>query len=132
MNEINGDEILKSVLRKLGNLTSSRKSALKRLVDNAEENFANFQKSNASIPNLEALSFFNVKAVEIPKTMKMAYSPHFQQVVSFDQSGVHIPLEIYDGCKYIFLRVEFVVSVLTVVFQESSRTCESSIQDVDG
>ncbi|KAK6622585.1 hypothetical protein RUM43_008427 [Polyplax serrata] len=120
VNEINGDEILKSVLRKLGNLTSSRKSALKRLVDNAEENFANFQKSNASIPNLEALSFFNVKAVEIPKTMKMAYSPHFQQVVSFDQSGVHIPLEIYDGYSQILNGLKWTTS-LDEVFKENRR-----------
>ena len=31
----------------------------------------------------------------------MEYSEHFQQDVNLKESGVHIPIEIYEGCKYI-------------------------------
>jgi hypothetical protein len=30
----------------------------------------------------------------------MEYSEHFQQDVNLNESGVHIPIEIYEGCKY--------------------------------
>ncbi len=31
---------------------------------------------------------------------KMEESKHFRQEVYAKQSGVHIPIEIYEGCKY--------------------------------
>ena len=30
----------------------------------------------------------------------MVYSEHFRQDVNLNESGVHIPIEIYEGCKY--------------------------------
>ena len=33
-------------------------------------------------------------------TKNMKYSQHFQQEVNLEESGVHIPIEIYEGCKY--------------------------------
>lgn len=96
--KINGEDILKNVLKKLSNLLTSKKSALKKLVDKAEQKFEKFQKTSKTMLTLEDLSFFNMKA---PKpVVEMTYSPRFYQPVSYEESGVHIPLEIFDGCKY--------------------------------
>ena len=37
------------------------------------------------------------------KNLTTEYDPHFGQEVFAEESGVHIPIEIYEGCEYMFL-----------------------------
>ncbi len=38
------------------------------------------------------------------------YSDHFKQDIYTEESGVQIPIEIYEGCKYIFTYYLYTVS----------------------
>lgn len=49
---------------------------------------------------LHRVQFFNVKGSEAEEEGALTFMPSFQQNVSLNNSGVHIPLEIYEGCKY--------------------------------
>lgn len=48
---------------------------------------------------LRRVHFFNVKGSEAEEEGALTYMPSFGQNVSLNNSGVHIPLEIYEGCK---------------------------------
>ena len=37
------------------------------------------------------------------KNLTTEYDPHFGQEVFAEESGVHIPIEIYEGCEYMFV-----------------------------
>lgn len=98
MQRIDGEKVLESVLEKVNNRLDQKKRALKKLVDEAEMKFSEFFKSNKSLLSLDDVSFFNVKARK--NSDQMTFSPDFLQPVGFHESAVHIPLDIYDGCKY--------------------------------
>ena len=48
--------------------------------------------------NLSGIDYINVN--EISENLTMEYDPHFGQEVYAEESGVHIPIEIYEGCEY--------------------------------
>lgn len=100
---IDGENILKQVLEKMTELWQRKKSALRRLVSKAEESVTSVNKRSygSSMLTVDDVDFFNLKAV--PATARLKFSPRFRQKVSFDQSGVHIPLEVYDGCKLLYI-----------------------------
>lgn len=49
---------------------------------------------------LRRVQFFNVKGTEAEEDGALIYAPTFGQNISLNSSGVHIPLEIFEGCKY--------------------------------
>ena len=51
---------------------------------------------NSSL-TLADIEYLNVNEV---KNMTLEYDPHFGQEVFEEESGVHIPIEIYEGCEY--------------------------------
>ena len=48
---------------------------------------------------LSQVKYTNVRNVSEDLLNGMTYSPHFKQNVNMDESGVQIPIEIYEGCK---------------------------------
>lgn len=80
-------------------LLQRKKTALRKLVDKAEETVVYFEQQAYTTPmlTLEDVPFINMK--EVYSTKGLTFSPRFRQRVSFNESGVHIPVEIYDGCK---------------------------------
>ena len=52
---------------------------------------------------LDKVNYTNVNNVSMVKN-GMERSDHFKQDVHYSLSGVHVPLEIYEGCKY-FLHI---------------------------
>jgi len=65
----------------------------------AAETAANSHEEDLSL-TLQRVPFFNVKSENAADYLE--YSHEFGQNISFALSGVHIPLEIYEGCKYRF------------------------------
>lgn len=92
--------MLNTVLKKMVELLQRKKTALKKLVDKAEENVVYFEEQpyGTAMLTLEDVPFFNMK--EVYTTKGLTFSPRFRQRVSFNESGVHIPVDIFDGCKY--------------------------------
>lgn len=98
LQKVNGEEILTNVLRKMTELLQRKKTALRRLVDKAEENVVYFEQIyGVPMLELEEVPFFNMK--EVTSLSQLTFSPRFRQRVSFEESGVHIPVDILDGCK---------------------------------
>ncbi|KAL0274489.1 UNVERIFIED_CONTAM: hypothetical protein PYX00_006895 [Menopon gallinae] len=94
--KIDGEKILKQVLEKMTDLWQRKKTALRRLVNKAEKSVIFYKRNYGSLMlTQDDVEFFNVKAVS--PTVRLNFSPRFRQKVSFKQSGVHIPLEVYDG-----------------------------------
>lgn len=76
----------------------NKKTALIKLVNKAEETYSKYEKINKPLQNA-GVNFFNMK--DPNNSANMTFSHNFRQKVSYKESGVHIPLEIFDGCKYI-------------------------------
>ena len=68
---------------------------------------------NLTLSNIE---YINVR--EIPKNLTdaMEYSDHFNQEVNLNESGVHIPIEIYQGCKFTLLFKFAFLRKITIYF----------------
>ena len=47
--------------------------------------------------NLSIVDYINVG--EVNENLTLEYDPHFGQEVFAEESGVHIPIEIYEGCE---------------------------------
>lgn len=97
LEEVSGEEILKTVLEDMTGLLARKRKALRRLVDTAERNVMYLDQTYGTMLSLEEVPFFNMKVP--PPLSTTPFSPRFRQRVSFEQSGVHIPVEIFDGCK---------------------------------
>ena len=44
-------------------------------------------------------------------TYEMTYNDHFKQEIYEESSGVHIPIEIYEGCKFFHLVLHFTAAL---------------------
>lgn len=53
---------------------------------------------NLILNNTEYINVNELKSG--PKAQSLKYDPHFRQEINGSESGVHIPIEIYEGCKY--------------------------------
>ena len=80
---------------------------------------------------LDKVNYTNVNNVSMVKN-GMERSDHFKQDVHYQLSGVHVPLEIYEGCEYflhtnqlillisqhpLFLSMFFIFQFLTIEWQ---------------
>lgn len=65
--------------------------------DTAEEAVKNYKYDGALY--LNQVNFTNVNDMEGMANMT-EYSHHFKQDINNETSGVHVPIEIYEGCKY--------------------------------
>ena len=61
--------------------------------------------------NLTVIDYINVNDI-MDNNTEIEYDPHYGQEVISDQSGVHIPIEIYEGCKLSRSACAFVVYTL--------------------
>lgn len=50
---------------------------------------------------LKKLNYTNVNKIDEAIMQTLEYSDHFRQEVNLNMSGVQIPIEIYEGCKYV-------------------------------
>lgn len=92
--------MLNSVLKKMVVLLQRKKTALRKLVDKAEETVIYFDETYRTVMlTLEDVPFINMKEVSA-NSKQLIFSPRFRQRISFEESGVHIPVDILDGCKY--------------------------------
>ena len=68
------------------------------------ENAIKTYKFNQSL-QLGHINYTNVRRPyqDWPQHLKdnMEYDEHFKQEVNVNESGVHIPIEIYEGCKFL-------------------------------
>lgn len=67
---------------------------------------------------LRRVQFFNVKGTEAEEDGALIYAPTFGQNISLNSSGVHIPLEIFEGCKYSESICVVEISVQAVVLSQ--------------
>jgi len=95
---ISGQKIFQSCLEELSQILERKRQALRRLVDAAEQNVVYLDPTYGSMLALEDVPFLNMKLP--PPLSAMPFSQSFRQRVSFEESGVHIPLEVFDGCKW--------------------------------
>ena len=70
------------------------------------ENAIKTYKFNQSL-QLGHINYTNVRRPyqDWPQHLKdnMEYDEHFKQEINVNESGVHIPIEIYEGCKFFYV-----------------------------
>lgn len=70
-------------------------------------------KYNQSL-QLGDINYTNVRTPydDWPQHLKdnMEYNEHFKQQVNVNESGVHVPIEIYEGCKFSLSNLDFINS----------------------
>ncbi|KAG8232873.1 hypothetical protein J437_LFUL011579, partial [Ladona fulva] len=92
--EVDGLKLLNEAIPKMAEVLKRKEEALKRLVDEAENAVSEYKENPAL--SLEDVKFLNMKELR-KNDEQLHYSAQFMQNVSFNESGVHIPLEIYEG-----------------------------------
>ncbi|XP_046405840.1 voltage-dependent calcium channel subunit alpha-2/delta-2-like isoform X2 [Ischnura elegans] len=94
LKEVDGMHLLNEAIPKMAEVLMKKEEAVKRLVKAAETAVADHRENPAL--SLDNVKFLNMK--EIKKyDDRLQNSSRFMQSVSFNESGVHIPLEIYEG-----------------------------------
>ncbi|KAK3927676.1 Voltage-dependent calcium channel subunit alpha-2/delta-2 [Frankliniella fusca] len=92
---VNGTKVLEEVLIRADSFLWKKEQALKHLYEAAKE--AEDSHEEDLTLTLRRVQFFNVKGSEAEEEGALVYTPSFGQNVSLNGSGVHIPLEIYEG-----------------------------------
>jgi len=89
----------------------------------AEEAVASHKYSSQL--NLADVPFLNMKDVK-KGDERFHYNPAFLQNVTMNDSGVHIPLEIYEGCEYKFAdqlsRKKYIIELENIYMNNRERT----------
>ncbi|KAF4525353.1 hypothetical protein B566_EDAN007835 [Ephemera danica] len=94
LKEVHGMDTLKQTLSRMKRMLEKKEAALQKLVTAAEQAIANHVEEPQL--SLNQVPFFNMKEVK-KNDERLQFSTHFLQNVTFNESGVHIPLEIYEG-----------------------------------
>ncbi|XP_071440117.1 voltage-dependent calcium channel subunit alpha-2/delta-2-like isoform X2 [Hetaerina americana] len=115
LQEVRGMQLLNEVIPKMNEVFMKKEEAVKRLVKAAESAVADHRENPAL--SLDDVKFMNMKEVK-KYDERLQYSPRFMQNVSFDESGVHIPLEIYEGYPQILNGLKW-TSLLNEAFKEN-------------
>ncbi|XP_059488918.1 voltage-dependent calcium channel subunit alpha-2/delta-2-like isoform X2 [Neocloeon triangulifer] len=117
LRELNGEGMLKQTLSKMRDLLERKEAALQRLVQAAEDAVSNHKYS----PGLNMLDVPYLNMKELRKgDERLRFNPSFLQNVTLKESGVHIPLEIYEGYPQILNGLRW-SSALDAVFKENAR-----------
>ncbi|XP_040580279.1 voltage-dependent calcium channel subunit alpha-2/delta-2 isoform X4 [Lepeophtheirus salmonis] len=91
-----GKKIAETVSKEITRIFDYNIKALKNLVSNIEGLVKNYKyNDDLSIGNLS--NYLNMAKSHETNSADFAYDPKFKQDVNLKQSGVHIPLEIYEG-----------------------------------
>ncbi|XP_065349965.1 voltage-dependent calcium channel subunit alpha-2/delta-2-like isoform X2 [Cloeon dipterum] len=117
LRQLNGEGMLKQTLGKMKDLIEKKEAALQRLVRAAEEAVSK-HKYSSSLSILD-VPYLNMKDLRKGDD-RLHFNPSFQQYVTLNESGVHIPLEIYEGYPQILNGLKW-SSSLDAVFRENAR-----------
>lgn len=90
---LDGEMLLQNMADRMIATFRKKKEALQRLVDAAGKAFSEYEYNEEL--DLREVTFVNVK--DFRNTSILEFSPNFKQNVTFSASGVHVPLELYDG-----------------------------------
>ncbi|GAB6029122.1 Voltage-dependent calcium channel subunit alpha-2/delta-1, variant 2 [Chamberlinius hualienensis] len=113
---LNGSEIVHNMAEQLSKSFANKVAALRRLKLKAEETVRNYQH-NSSLTR-DDVKYVNMKDFNL-SNVNVQYHPKFQQEVSFSTSGVHIPVDIYDGYPEVLNGLKW-TEVLDEVFKENN------------
>ncbi|XP_071749131.1 voltage-dependent calcium channel subunit alpha-2/delta-2 isoform X14 [Lepeophtheirus salmonis] len=101
-----GKKIAETVSKEITRIFDYNIKALKNLVSNIEGLVKNYKyNDDLSIGNLS--NYLNMAKSHETNSADFAYDPKFKQDVNLKQSGVHIPLEIYEGYPDILNGIEW-------------------------
>ncbi|XP_034239825.1 voltage-dependent calcium channel subunit alpha-2/delta-2-like isoform X2 [Thrips palmi] len=92
---VNGTKVIDEVISKANEFLGKKEQALQRLYDAAKDAEESYEEDLTL--TLRRVQFFNVKGTEAEEDGALIYAPTFGQNVSLNSSGVHIPLEIFEG-----------------------------------
>lgn len=95
---VNGTKVIDEVILKANEFLAKKEQALQRLYDAAKDAEESYEEDLTL--TLRRVQFFNVKGTEAEEEGALTYAPTFGQNISLNSSGVHIPLEIFEGCEY--------------------------------
>lgn len=117
--EINGTELLLRMAAETEKNLQKKKNALRRLVKKAEEAVVKYKYISDLEPqevNIPLMTGKEEKSAEMP----LRYSDKFRRPVNMSFSGVHIPLEIFEGDQQILNGVKW-SQALDVAFRQNAE-----------